>query len=26
VSASCSTHVGSAKTCPVMQTGPVTFG
>lgn len=26
VSASCSTHVGSAKACPVVQTGPVTFG
>jgi hypothetical protein len=26
VSASCSTHLGSAKTCPVVQTGPVTFG
>ena len=26
VSASCSTHVGSAKTCPVVQTGRVTFG
>jgi hypothetical protein len=26
VSASCSTHAGSAKACPVVQTGPVTFG
>lgn len=26
VSATCSTRVGSAKTCPVVQTGPVTFG
>jgi hypothetical protein len=26
VSASCSTHAGSAKACPVLQTGPVTFG
>jgi hypothetical protein len=25
-SASCSTHASSAKTCPVVQTGPVTFG
>jgi len=25
-SASCSTHAGSAKACPVVQTGPVTFG
>jgi len=24
--ASCSTHAGSAKACPVLQTGPVTFG
>jgi len=26
VSASCSTHAGSAKACPVVQTEPVTFG
>jgi len=26
VSASCSTHAGSAKACPVVQPGPVTFG
>ncbi len=25
-SAACSTHAGSAKSCPVVQTGPVTFG
>ena len=25
VSAACSTHAGSAKSCPVVQTGPVTF-
>jgi hypothetical protein len=25
-SASCSTHAGSAKACPVVQAGPVTFG
>ncbi len=25
-STSCSTHAGSAKACPVVQTGPVTFG
>ncbi len=25
-SASCSTHAGSAKACPVVQSGPVTFG
>jgi hypothetical protein len=26
VSASCSTHAASAKACPVVETGPVTFG